>query len=629
MLRPETEQVGKGSNPDKERQEDSKPIQINCDDPVQMLEKQKELVSDLVGDFEKWNTWRKPYENLWNQIYRLYFSQVESSKTTTRSKIFVPIIFQVIEAAIPKMMNVIFGQERFWSADPINKADEPLAKVVELLVNYQLMQADFFIKFMDFAKQLLLYGTSYFYVYWKVTRKWVYTRTPLRSNVTILGFNLGSKITGWHEKKEYKVIERRPEIEVLDIMDVYPDPNARNEKEGRGIFILSYIDRDELAELGKGKFPVYENTDASALKEKDAQPQANRQQRLSSRGVTQPITMREGQIELLTYWGMHDLDGDGIREECQIVIGNKNTLLKAQSNPFHHQKRPIIRTTLFPIPNEWFGMGLVEPVVSLIHELNTLRRQRLDNVNMAINRMWKVLSYADVDLETLVSTPNGIILTDDMNAVEQMPTDNVTQSAYAEAQIVQNDIESTTSPKSIQGTPESGKLGRTARGAQLIIGQALEKFGTATKLVEETAIKRVIRMFHQLNLQFIDDDDILRDPGIYGSIFEQEVTPEMIRAEFRIKMLGISDIVGREGKINQIISFMGIFGKVLSPDTISTLAKKVWTLMGFDGNEVNIQAVQPMPPEGGQVQEQQQQEGALLNQVANNQTASVPPAIPK
>src|SRR5579864_773312 len=335
MLRPETEQVGKGSDPDIERQEDTKPIQIQCNDPIEMHQKQQEIVSNLTGHFDKWDSWRKPFENLWNQIYRLYFSQVESSKTTTRSKIFVPIIFQIIEATIPKMMNIIFGQEEFFDVVPASKQDQPMADVIKILISYQLLQADFFTKYMDFIKQLLLYGTSYFYVYWKVVRKWVYTRTPIRDNVTILGFKLGSKIVGWHEKKEYKVVERRPELDVLDILDVFPDPNAKNEKDGRGIFIRSYIDAEELKELGKGKFPVYENTDSPALSEKSIQPSASRQSRLSSRGVTQPVSLKEGQIELLTYWGMYDLDGDGIREECQIVIGNKSTLLKAQSNPFH------------------------------------------------------------------------------------------------------------------------------------------------------------------------------------------------------------------------------------------------------------------------------------------------------
>jgi hypothetical protein len=293
-----------------------------------------------------------------------------------------------------------------------------------------------------------------------------------------------------------------------------------------------------------------------------------------------------------------DIDEDGIKEESYIAIINRKTLVHADGNPFHHQKRPIVRSVLFTVPKEWFGIGLVEPVIPLIHELNTLRRQRLDNINLAINRMWSVNAYADIDLGTLVSTPGGIVLRgDNPTDIVALESPNVTDQNYNEAAIVQNDIESVTAPKSIQGAPDSGKLGRTARGAQLIIGQALEKFGTAVKLLEETAIKRVLRMFHQLNLQFISNDEVFMETGLYGSIFDQKVTPEMIRAEVNFQMKGISEMVDKESQVNRIMSFMGIFGKVLAPESISTMAKKAWGLMGFNEDEVNIVAVQPMPPE--------------------------------
>jgi hypothetical protein len=317
------------------------------------------------------------------------------------------------------------------------------------------------------------------------------------------------------------------------------------------------------------------------------------------RGTSNAGAGDSNQVQILSFWGKYDLDNDGIREEVQIVLGNRKVLLKAGPNPFDHQRRPVIRCVLFPVPLEWYGLGLIEPILSLIAELNTLRRQRLDNVNIAINRMWKVLSYSDIDLDTLVSTPNGIILVDQMDALEPIPTADVTQSAYTEAAIVQNDIDNATAPKSIQGAPDSGKLGRTARGAQMIIGQALEKFGAASKLIEELGVKRVLKMFHQLDLQFIDNDDMLKDPEMYGSVFLKPITPEMIRADVDFEMKGISELTANESKINQIISFMGVFGKVLAPETVSALAKKIWGLMGFPVNEVNIQAVPPQPEQGG------------------------------
>src|SRR6185369_10903183 len=362
------------------------PIQVVAKTPEELAMRLEQIKDSCVKQFGDWEIWRRPYEDTWNIIYRMYMSIQDIVKTPTRAKIFVPIVFQVIEAAIPKMMNVIFGQEEFFDVTPINPADEPQAKVIKLVLTKQLKDADFFMKFFDFAKQLLLYGTAYFKVYWKVTRKWVYERKPIREERTIMGFKLGSRITGWQETKEYRVVERRPEVDVLDILDVFPEPGAPNEKVATGVFIRSWINIDDLKAMGRGRFPIYKNTDAPELVAGDKNFDSSRMLRSTARGASPSSVADKSKIELIEFWGEYDLDNDGIKEEVQIVIANRQVLLRAMHNPFYHQQKPIIRSTLMPVPLEWFGMGLVEPVIPLVHELNTLRRQRLDNINLVINR---------------------------------------------------------------------------------------------------------------------------------------------------------------------------------------------------------------------------------------------------
>jgi len=611
--------------------EESKPIQLKYSDESERMEKEEKLVTTLIGWFEQWEAWRKPFESLWDQIYKLYFSVVENQKTPTRAKIFIPLVFQVIEAAIPKIMTTLFGQEEFFDVDATDHKDDPQADVIKLIIVYQLAQANFFVKTLEFIKQLLLYGTSYAYVFWQVKRKWVWERTPIRKEVTLFGLKLGSRITGWNEKKSYKVVSRRPEIEILDVMDVFPDPEAKDDitNPGRGVFVRYWKSKSDIEEMGKGKYPIFDSQNVNSDNLKGAQYtfSASRRARLSTRNISDPAMVHKDTIEILAFWGEYDLDEDGIKEEVLIEIGSRKVLLRAKANEFHHQKRPIIRSVFYPIIGEWFGLGLIEPVIPLQHELNTIRRQRLDNVNMILNAMWKVNSLADIDLDTLVSSPNGIILTDDMQAIERLAPDNITQNAYIEAAQIQSDIESATAPKAIQGNPQSGSLGRTAKGAQLIISQALEKFGMAIKLLEETYVKRVLRMFHQLNLQFIDDDETLRNKGLYGHLFEKEITPEMIRAEVDFKMLGISEMIGKEAKINQITSFLGVFKDILAPNTITKLARKVWKLMGFNPDDVqDIQGATPTPNVAGVTSA-----APITNQVGQNepqgpiQVPGVPP----
>lgn len=603
-----------------------KPIQLGGDEYAQ-----DKLVTELLGMYDKWSTWRRPYETLWDEIYRLYMSLQSSQKTPTRAKVFVPVTFQVIENAVAKFIALLFNNEEFFEVVPTNPKDHPQAEVITKILVYQLGKANFFLKFIDFVKQLLLYGTSYFKIYWKVKRQWVWTREPIRAPITVFGFSLGmNRIVGWSEKKEYKVVERRPEIDVLDVMDVYPEPGSQKDQDGRGVFLRSYLSLDEIKSLGKGKYPVYSNTEDRRLTETDGQ-ESLLNSRYATRGTSDAkYNGDKGKVEILEFWGCYDLDEDGIKEEVLITLANRTVLLRAVPNPFHHQKRPLVKAALFPVPMEWFGIGMVEPIIPLQHELNTLRSQRLHNINLSLNRMWKVNSLADVDVDTLVSSPNGIVLTDDMGAVEPLLTTDSTGGAFQESEIVKSDIENVTVPRSVQGIPESGRLGRTARGAQLIISQALEKFGLSAKLVED-AIKKVLRMMHQLNLQFIDSEDVARETGMNGSIFDTEVTPEMIRADVMFKMVGVSDMVGKEAKINQITSFMGLAKDILAPETLDTLLRKVWYLMGEDPDQIKLTILPNVDKSivaGAEAPAGNQQIQAALQAQAQQNGSNTPPSIP-
>jgi hypothetical protein len=598
------------------------PIQVTPKEGQTPEDAQKQILDHVIKIFEKRWSWRRAYEVLWQEIYRMYFSVQNTQKTFSRSNITVPVIFQVIEAAVPKIVNTIFGSgEEYFDIIPIDPAEQQFADSIKLLLTYQLNQADFMIKFVDFCKQLLLYGTSYFYVYWKVEREWVYTRIPHRKQRVIEGFQLGEYVE-WEEKKEYKVVRRRPEIEVLDILDVYPDPESRGD-ERQDIIVQSWMGMQQVKEMGKGQYPMFANTEVSELTSDGANTYImSRQVRWATRNVATPNPVDKESVELLTFWGRYDLDGDGVKEKVQIVVANRKVLFVARANPFHHQQCPVIRCVFFPVPLEWYGMGLVEPVMNNVRELWTLRRQRLDNINLVINRMWKVNSLADVDLDTLVSSPNGIILTDMMDGVVPLETNDITNNAYNEASIVQADIENATAPRSMQGTPESGKLGRTAKGAQLIIGQALEKFAVGTKLVEELGIKRVIKMMHQLNLQFIDQDEELNE--VYGAIFPQPVRVEDFRTDIRFKMVGISDMINTEGKINQLISYFGVFAPYFDGATIEDIAKEVYRLQGKDPNDIRIMGIaNPMPQSASNVA------NSVLGQVQNQGGQAGPPQIPR
>jgi len=616
----------------KEKAEHVSPIQIEPKKGETQEMAEDKLRDELVARFNDWDIKRQPRQSLWEELYRKYFTVIEKTKVPTRSNITQPIAYQVIEAALPKVVNSIFSQEnKFFDVvtiDPDNIDERARALAIKRLLDIQLEKTDFFQKFVEFTKQMLLYGTSFFKVYWDVEREWVWERIPERKVQTSNGFVIGETIE-WKEEKSYKVVKRQPGLDLIDILDLYIDPDATDVQCGKGVFIRSWTSKDALKELGQGRFPVYGNVDKLDQTGSSAETyQESRSNRFASRGISTLTRDRKKEVELLEFWGKMDLDGDGIKEEVNIVIADRQVIIKAQANPYHHQKRPIIRGVFSPVPLEFYGLGLIQPVLSQIDEMNTLKRQRLDNINQSLNAMWQVDPAADVELDTLISAPNQIILSSPLDAVKKLDTPDVTQSAFTEAGLVQQDIERATAPAAIQGAPASGRLGRTARGAAMIIGQALEKFNMSTKLIEERVLRPILEYFYKLDLQFIDTDDVLQNPLLYQEIADMRLTPEDIRANVRFKLVGISELVNSEAKINQMISYMSIFGKVLAPESIAYIAQQTWKQMGFPAEAIEVFQGQQVPP-GTENTVDPSMSNAVIGQATNQGISGAPPSVPQ
>lgn len=613
----------------------SSPIMISCPEMTEAanpnpdvikaycLQVEKDIVDTLSNEITKRESWRRLYERLWWDLYSVYMSGNRTSTTPTRSKIFIPIAFQLIEIATPKLISFLSSNDSVFDVEPDDIKNEPIADNIKNLLSDQLDKNHFSDKYENFVKQLLLYGTSYFYVDYKVKWDWVWERIP-QAKTTVDEFGINKTEITYVNQKSYKVVERRPNLTWIDILDVFPQQDhARVEDQYPGICVRRFMDKKEFERLCDGPQPYFTNKERVKATGTSNKYQESRQFRKVARGEV--ATVQSTDIELLEWWMKYDLDGDGIAEECQIVIANRQVVVRAVSNPYYHQKRPLIKVSFCKVPGEWYGVGLIEPVLSLINQLTTVRRQRLDNVTLILNRMWKVKSTADVDPTKLVASPNGIILVDDMGDVMPLEIPDVTQSSYQDANQILADIFAATVPQSLTGSIDdikgTGSIGIGAVRAN--ISQALEKFATAAKAIEDEGIKPILTMFYQLDLQYLNTDEIIR--AFYGHLFPDPavVTPEMIRANVVFKMTVLSEMVNTDMKIAQSQAFYTLANQQMTPETNQRILKKIWGLMGNDEDEIEVNAATPLPTGG------EQTPGHLLgNPAPTVPTAPPPPVAP-
>lgn len=561
---------------------------------------EKDIVDLLSAEIVKRESWRRLYERLWWDLYSVYMSGNRTSTTPTRSKIFVPIAFQLIEIATPKLISFLSDNDSLFDVEPDDIKEQQVAENIKNLVSDQLDKNHFSDKYENFVKQLLLYGTSYFYVDYKVKWDWIWERIP-KTTTLVDEFGINHTTVEYINQKSYKIVERRPNLVWLDILDVFPQQDhARVEDQYPGICIRRFMDKKEFERLCDGPQPYFTNKEQVKASGTSNKYQESRQFRKVARGEV--ATAQSTDIELLEWWMKYDLDGDGIDEECQIIIANRTVVVRAVANPFYHQKRPLIKVSFCKVPGEWYGVGLIEPVLSLINQLTTVRRQRLDNVTLILNRMWKVRSTADIDPTKLVASPNGIILVDQMDDVMPLEIPDVTQSSYQDANQILNDIFSATVPQSLTGSIDdikgTGSIGVGAVRAN--ISQALEKFATAAKAIEDEGIKPMLIMFYELDLQYLNTDEIIR--AFYGRLFPDPsvVTPAMIRANVSFKMTVLSEMVNTDMKVAQSQAFYTLANLQMTPSTNQRILKKIWGLMGNDEDEIEVNAATPLPTGGEQ-----------------------------
>jgi len=529
-------------------------------------DKPSDPVKYVVDLFEATKRWREPQETRWKRFYRLYRSHRDSTTQPFKSNIFVPYIFSIVESVVPKMLGTIFNTRPIVAVVPRKGAAEDMAKLLERLLEYQLDedQLEFFNKILEFFKESVIYGTSFAKI------------IPRFNDDELATFNY-------------------IDIEPVDIFNIYPDYRAKSIRRMKYIIQLSYMDFDELKELEKQKF--YKNVDdLLTYVESNMNVDEWKKKRLTDIGIIDEYGYDSERkvVEILEYW-----DKDKI-----ITVGGRKVILKEEDNPFGGLV-PFIMARYIPVQHELYGIGIPEIAESLQEELNTVRNQRMDNVNLIINRMFIANKYADIDFDNLVSYPGNIILTNDVNAIKDLDTRDITKSAYQEEEIIKRDIDNATGEWEYArgATPPRRE---TATGIVRLQQASNVRFDTVVKMLEFTVIRSIAKVFLWLDYNFLPPEEMAKIVGeedfmkLGGpEFFNQDI--ETILKQYSFQPMGSSTTAVKEVRIQQIMQAFQIFNNDPLINQIE-LRKMVFDALDIKNeNKLLVEPRTPMPGMPGQM----------------------------
>jgi len=490
--------------------------------------------------------WRSDHETRWEDFYEQYRSYIDPDEHPWRANLFIPYTFSTIETVVPKMLGSIFNTKPIVSivtrkGNELSPADIPvleqmqmqlgidlgsiaqfpaqdLAELIERLLDYQFEDEalEFYLRLEEFFKDAAIYGTAFAKV------------------IPIF-------------KDEDELSLHRINFEPVDLWDIYPDWRATSLADAKFIIEKKEVDLDELIE--KEEQGIYENVEECREYVEELQKVDEfRKLRLTGIGIDEDMfgdwQSARKSIQVLEYWD---------REKIYHIGAGKFVLMEDE-NPFG-DILPYVMLKYTAVPHEFYGIGISEMLESLQEEMNALRCQRLDNVNLINNRMFVVNKLADIDLDNLISYPGNVITSNDMDSIRPLDTADISRSIYMEEDVLKRDMQNATGEweYSRGATPQHRE---TATGIIKLQQAASVRFDAVLKGVEFT-FRDIAKLFIWYNSQFLDPQDFIKIVGLKdfammgGPQFYGIPVEEMLRL-FHFQPVGSSTTAVKELRIQQI-----------------------------------------------------------------------------
>lgn len=484
-------------------------------------EKDKTILDIVTDRFKVLDKKRVEFDAMWLRYYKIYRSIIaEEYKKDVGANIFVPYVFNIVETVKPRIVTTMLAARPYIGLVSLEDSKADNAEVMTNFMDYQMNHKMCFTQITSNAViSALIYGTGITKQTWRMIERNKKRRIP---SVSAEGVKVGYEIV-----TENKKVYDDPYIENIDIFDFYVDPFIESIDDQPDCIHRYICSRSEMKKILR----KLDKPDSMLADIMEGSSETNTPTGVVRR-MTENNISSEGEksdsVEILEYY----------TDDDWIIIANRSVVINAEENPYWHGKKPFAKLVDINVPGEFYGIGEIEPVEYLQHELNTMRNQRVDNVNVSINKMFSILRGSDIDTEQLITRPGGFIEVDSHDDIKEIEFKDVTQNAYQEDTMVKDDIDKTSGVFDYT-RGASGARRETATTATILSDASNERFKLKVLMFESTWLVELGRQISELNQQFIDTDRVVAN--VNGDVtMDVEVSPENLDGEFEFMAIGSS-----------------------------------------------------------------------------------------
>ena len=485
---------------------------------------QSEITEEIKKIFTYFDEYRQQYEEKAIDWYKAFIGYNEDRNVEEgKSNLHIPKTYEIVDTIRARILSSFFDKRPYIEFTTMPEfgdvrsfaVNEDKAEVAAAFVDEQLEKNNVASVMYDFVTSMLIFPSGFLGVGWRYEKENIKRKTKVP-----IADQFGS-YTGkwkWGVVESEEVIWDDNEIFNIDFFDFWGDPDSSDIDDARAVFHREFVTKKELedklqlmADVGEG---IIYDVDVDKIPPHSSSKDRSRYKRLSAVGITSsdrdPFKNSKDDsfgeketVELLHYW----------EDDRHAILVNRQEVIYDGPNPYwRHRKKPFVKATFDQLPNEFYGLSAVQLIYDMQEELNTMHNQRMDNVNMLINQMWKKRRSADISDEDLISRPNGIIEVDNMDDLEQIAMGDLPQSAFVSEEKLTGEVQRVLgTPANVRGAQSSRD--QSATEANITAESAQTRFGAKIRLFEKVGIYRMAMMMDLNNQQFINDQRAARiDP---------------------------------------------------------------------------------------------------------------------
>jgi hypothetical protein len=568
-------------------------------------DEQKQVAMSLFSEYNRFQAARAGREEVWKQCEAVYLgtpAAIDYMRTHVgrivgdvnddwRHRIQVSKGYEIVETIVSYLMGAFFPNKDWFSYIPHEPNIQDLVDVVKKFTMAKLRDASFESKWEMYTRQCVITGFSPMLITWDRRMEYRYKR--VLQNVTQTDA-LGEvkRTTQWVPRREHRLIKNNVNFEPLSCYDVYIDPQKDNLMDS-GVFRVIRKTKGEIArQITRGDYPYLDMAHVAKWKAQTVQT-VKKQAVATWMGVNYyPMDL----VEMVEYWGDIEVQDKVYEDVHAVFLGNE--LAKFEPNGYWCGK-PFIIGNAIPIANQVYGLGVLEPVLGMLHQLNIVTNQRLDALELAIDPMYKVVNDGFTDLDDIYTAPGKLLITGATDNIIPLQKDTTFQVSYTESQVLEQNIDQSVGTGAYIGT-QQGRSGErvTATEIQAVRDAGGNRLSSIHRHIENTQLMPLLQKLYILFQQFVEEDEVVRVPGGGGYEYVQVGAAELSH-QFDVYPVGADHVAQEEKDLQMIMDFVAMVSQVpMWAEMVNweALLEEVVRKFGFDPDVAQL-IVSPPEPE--------------------------------